>query len=113
MKKTLFGLAADQIALPSWAPWWATAARLRIAALLSGGLREYRPAHSAPYTRSIASGAVGRNRVRLGAGAITVKPGIERLERDRVVFTDGSEAPADLIVWATGYRVKFPFFDRT
>ena len=40
---------------------------------------------------------------------MTVRPGIERLERDRVVFTDGTSAPADLIVWATGYRVSFPF----
>lgn len=49
-------------------------------------------------------------RDRLGAGAITVRPGIERLEKGRVVFTDGSSAKADLIVWATGYRVSFPFF---
>ena len=111
MKKTLFGLAADQIALPGWAPWWVTSARLRIAALLSGGLRRYglpTPPHTPGQSHPVQSDAI---RDRLGAGAITVKPGIERLERDRVVFTDGSEAPADLIVWATGYRVKFPFFD--
>ena len=111
LKKTLFGMAADQIALPSWAPWWATSARLRIAAMLSGGLRKYglpTPPHAPGQSHPVQSDAI---RDRLGAGAITVKPSIERLESDRVVFTDGSEAPADLIVWATGYRVNFPFFD--
>lgn len=111
LKKTLFGMAADQIALPSWAPWWATSARLRLAALLSGGLRRYglpTPGHTPGQSHPVQSDVI---RDRLGAGAITVKPGIERLAGDRVVFTDGSEAPADLIVWATGYRVNFPFFD--
>lgn len=111
MKKTLFGKAADQIALPGWVPWWATSARLRIAAILSGGLRRYglpTPGHTPGQSHPVQSDTI---RDRLGAGAITVRPGIERLDGDRVIFTDGSEAPADLIVWATGYRVNFPFFD--
>ncbi|GAA1869230.1 NAD(P)/FAD-dependent oxidoreductase [Brevibacterium marinum] len=111
MKKTLFGFAADQVALPGWAPWWATALRLRLAALLSGGLRRFglpTPEHAPGQSHPVQSDTI---RDRLGAGAITVRPGIERLDGDRVVFTDGSEAPADLIVWATGYRVNFPFFD--
>lgn len=111
LKKTILGMAADQITLPSWAPWWATSIRLRVAALLSGGLRRYglpTPGHTPGQSHPVQSDSI---RDRLGAGAITVKPGIERLDGDRVVFTDGSEAPAALIVWATGYRVKFPFFD--
>ena len=48
---------------------------------------------------------------RVAAGQITPKPGIDRLEERSVVFTDGTSAPADLIVWATGYRVTFPFLD--
>jgi hypothetical protein len=50
-------------------------------------------------------------RERLDAGAVTARPGIERLDGDRVVFVDGTSAPADLVVWATGYRVSFPFLD--
>ena len=50
-------------------------------------------------------------RERLDAGAVTARPGIERLDGDRVVFVDGTTAPADLIVWATGYRVTFPFLE--
>jgi NADH dehydrogenase FAD-containing subunit len=39
------------------------------------------------------------------------KPGIERFDRKRVIFTDGSEEEIDLLVWATGFRVSFPFMD--
>jgi hypothetical protein len=39
------------------------------------------------------------------AGKVGIKQGVEiaRLERDAVVFTDGSEQPADVIVLATGF----------
>lgn len=50
---------------------------------------------------------------RLANGRITPRPGIERLAGDRVIFSDGTDAVADLIVWATGYRVSFPFFDES
>ena len=109
MKKTIMGMAADQIVLPGWAPWWMTSARLRLGAILSGGLKKYGlpvPGHTPGQSHPVQSDAI---RDRLKAGAVTVRPGIERLERDRVVFTDGTSAPADLIVWATGYRVSFQF----
>jgi hypothetical protein len=48
---------------------------------------------------------------RLKAGAIVPKPAITELLGDRVRFADGSVEPADAIVYCTGYRVTFPFFD--
>src|SRR3954447_24516629 len=53
----------------------------------------------------------GRILDRLAHGAITPKPNIARLDGDRVVFTDGSSVHAALVVYCTGYRVTFPFFD--
>jgi hypothetical protein len=47
----------------------------------------------------------------IGEGSVVPKPNIERLEGDRVVFVDGSTEPVDVIVYATGYRVDFPFLD--
>jgi dimethylaniline monooxygenase (N-oxide forming) len=47
---------------------------------------------------------------RIGHGRVTVKPNIERLEGDRVRFTDGTVEPVDVIVFCTGYRITFPFF---
>lgn len=46
---------------------------------------------------------------RLTHGEVAARPGIDRLDGDRVVFTDGTSDPVDMIVWATGYRVTIPF----
>lgn len=48
---------------------------------------------------------------RLTHGEVAARPGIARLDGDEIVFTDGTREPADLIVWATGYRVTIPFLD--
>ena len=48
---------------------------------------------------------------RLTHGDITPKPNIARLTAKTVVFADGSEEPADVVVYGTGYKVSFPFFD--
>jgi dimethylaniline monooxygenase (N-oxide forming) len=49
---------------------------------------------------------------RLGHGDIAVKPNIERFAGGRTVrFADGSEEEIDLVVYCTGYRISFPFFD--
>jgi hypothetical protein len=42
-------------------------------------------------------------------GTVAYRPGIARADGDRVLFTDGREEHYDTIVWATGYRVSFPF----
>ena len=46
---------------------------------------------------------------RVGCGDIMPKGGIDRLDGDGVVFTDGIREQVDAIVWATGYNVTFPF----
>lgn len=46
---------------------------------------------------------------RLTHGAVEARPGIERLDRGRVLFADGRSDAVDTIVWATGYRVSIPF----
>jgi len=48
---------------------------------------------------------------RLGHGALTPKPAIAALLGDRVRFADGSVVTADVIVYCTGYKIRFPFFD--
>jgi cation diffusion facilitator CzcD-associated flavoprotein CzcO len=49
---------------------------------------------------------------RLGHGDITVKPNIERFTGERGIrFADGSEEEIDLVVYCTGYKITFPFFD--
>src|SRR6188472_3426764 len=49
---------------------------------------------------------------RLGHGDIAVKPNLDRFNGGRTVrFVDGSEEEIDLVVYCTGYRITFPFFD--
>ena len=48
---------------------------------------------------------------RLADGEIAWKPNVDALDGDHVGFTDGSREPIDVIVWCTGYKVSFPFFD--
>jgi dimethylaniline monooxygenase (N-oxide forming) len=47
---------------------------------------------------------------RIAHGEITPKPNIARLTERTVVFADGTEVEADLVVYCTGYNVRFPFF---
>lgn len=49
--------------------------------------------------------------LRLGSGDVIPKPNISRFDGDTVHFTDGSSAPFDVIIYATGYNITFPFFD--
>ncbi|NBM18956.1 NAD(P)/FAD-dependent oxidoreductase [Streptomyces sp. GC420] len=49
---------------------------------------------------------------RLTHGEVVPRPGVDRLDGDAVVFTDGTRDEVDLIVWATGYRVTVPFLTR-
>jgi len=48
---------------------------------------------------------------RVGNGDIIVKPNVAELRGDRVEFTDGTVEPIDAIIYATGYNIRFPFFD--
>ncbi|MDX1907789.1 MAG: NAD(P)-binding domain-containing protein [Bacteroidia bacterium] len=44
-----------------------------------------------------------------GRGQIRFKPNISRYEGREVYFEDGSHESFDLIIYATGYRITFPF----
>ena len=49
--------------------------------------------------------------LRLGSGDAVAKPNVKELSGDRVGFEDGSVEPIDAIIYATGYRISFPFLD--
>jgi cation diffusion facilitator CzcD-associated flavoprotein CzcO len=111
LRKFALGRPADQVALPGWLPWWATALRLRLGATLSGNVAKLglpQPEHKPGQSHPVQSEGI---RDALRSGRVRARPAIERLDGDHVVFVDGSRVPADLIVWATGYKVSFPFLD--
>lgn len=44
-------------------------------------------------------------------GRITVVPGVTRVEGQTVHFTDGTKREFDTVLYATGFKVTFPFLD--
>jgi dimethylaniline monooxygenase (N-oxide forming) len=54
----------------------------------------------------------GRILDRIAHGTIAPKPNIASLEGEMVRFTDGSEVHADVVVYCTGYKISFPFFEK-
>lgn len=49
--------------------------------------------------------------LRLKSGDVTPKGNVARLDGETVHFEDGTSADFDVIVYATGYNLTFPFFD--
>jgi cation diffusion facilitator CzcD-associated flavoprotein CzcO len=47
----------------------------------------------------------------IGHGDIIHKPDIKKLDGDHVIFADDTREPIDIIVYATGFNITFPFID--
>jgi cation diffusion facilitator CzcD-associated flavoprotein CzcO len=47
-----------------------------------------------------------------GHGDVCIKPDVAELAGDQVRFIDGSQERVDLIIYATGFRISFPFLDQ-
>ncbi|MGB0120261.1 MAG: NAD(P)-binding domain-containing protein [Solirubrobacterales bacterium] len=114
MPKYIAGMPSDKATtgLIARAPLAIQSALLRLTLRLSvGKLSDYglpEPDHQPLHAHPTVSGdLIGR----LGHGDLTVKPNIEKLDGDSVVFTDGTREKVDMIVYCTGYRITFPFFD--
>jgi hypothetical protein len=45
------------------------------------------------------------------SGRLKVKSNIKTLVKNGVVFDDGTQVKADVVIYATGYRIAFPFLD--
>jgi len=111
LPKYMDGQAADKAVLPPWMPakLGRSLARAKIKRAI-GRMEDYglpKPDHEPLDAHPSVSGEF---LTRVGCGDIVPKGGIDRLDGDGVVFTDGSREQIDAIVWATGYNVTFPFF---
>ncbi|MCG8669320.1 MAG: NAD(P)-binding domain-containing protein [Pseudomonadales bacterium] len=67
-----------------------------------------KPKHAFGHTHPTISNEI---HIRMGSGDVIPKPNITELKGDKVAFADGSEVDADVIIYATGYKISFPFFD--
>jgi cation diffusion facilitator CzcD-associated flavoprotein CzcO len=106
------GQPVDKNPAPAWMPrglrQWLGA---RIIKKLLGKMSDYglpEPEYGMFQSHGTVSGEF---LLRAGSGDLKMKPAIERLDGDGVIFTDGSREVIDIIIWATGYDIKFPFFE--
>jgi dimethylaniline monooxygenase (N-oxide forming) len=115
LPKYLFGRPLDQIGVNRFTgavPWGVRKTVLRTFYRLGvGRVEDYglpRPDHGLGDAHPTIS-ADFLNRV--AHGEIAYRPNVAELLGDRVRFEDGSVEEIDTIVWCTGYKVTFPFFD--
>jgi dimethylaniline monooxygenase (N-oxide forming) len=110
--KYLFGKPLDTLVTTTKLPWSVRRRMLEaVHKLAVGEMTRYglpKPDHRIGDAHPTIS---GRILDRLTHGAITPKPNVAEFMGDRVRFTDGTVEQADVIVWCTGYKVTFPFFD--
>ncbi len=101
----------DQTLLPPWLPWPIKQKAFEVLRRRSGDISDYGfpvPDHKVGHAHPTLTDQIHE---RLAAGAVKPKPNIRELRGDAVAFEDGSEETVDVIVYCTGYRVTFPFFD--
>ncbi|MGZ4536492.1 MAG: flavin-containing monooxygenase, partial [Nocardioidaceae bacterium] len=114
--KFVFGVPTDHLTDSFVARMPLKVQQLSMAAMLrltQGRLTDYglpRPDHAVLHAHPTVSDDL---LTRLGHGDIAVKPNIERIDGDTVHFVDGTSEKIDTIVYCTGYKITFPFFDES
>lgn len=111
--KYMFGKPLDQIFTSPLVPWSVRQKMVQATLkLMIGDMETYglpKPDHRFGEAHPTIS---GRILDRISHGTVTPKPNIAELLGSQVRFTDGSVEDVDVIVYCTGYKVTFPFFDQ-
>ena len=111
LPKYMDGKVADKASMPHWMPRALGVALGRSKIMRAvGRMEDYglpKPDHKPLEAHPSVSGEF---LTRAGCGDIRFKPNIKALEGRRVRFEDDSVEDVDVIVYATGYKISFPFF---
>lgn len=111
LPKYMNGKPADKASMPAWMPRaLGTAMARNVIKKTLGRMEDYglpKPDHEPLSAHPSVSGEF---LTRAGCGDIKFKPAIKALEGKRVRFEDDSVEEVDAIIFATGYRISFPFF---
>ncbi len=113
--KYAFGKPADtinEVPLKLGLPiWMRRSINGMILKILVGDLRQYglrKPDHKLLQTHPIINQHLTYY---MGHGMITAKPDVAELCGDSVKFKDGTTEPIDVLIYATGFNIIFPFID--
>jgi hypothetical protein len=116
LPKFMFGWPGDVIyeRTAGWIPKWLRQPLLKLSVFMVAGSNERFGLQKPAY--GILEGHPTLNSELiyfLGHGEIVPKVGIARLDGKTVHFTDGSAEEFDVIIAATGYKITFPFFEKS
>jgi cation diffusion facilitator CzcD-associated flavoprotein CzcO len=110
--KYLFGRPSDQLKNDPRIPFKIRQKAIHnIVKLSTGDLTKYglpQPDHQFGEAHPTVS---GRILDRIQHGRVAPKPNIRRLDGRYVEFVDGTREEVDVVVYCTGYKITFPFFD--
>lgn len=115
LPKFMFGLPGDVVYektawLPNWLRQWA----LQKSVEIIGGKNERFGLQNPEYKILQGHPTLNSELVYfLGHGEIAPKPAVARLDGSTVHFSDGTQEDFDVIIAATGYKISFPFFDKS
>lgn len=111
--KFVFGMPTDEFASKITLPRWIERPVFELVLWLTvGDLTAYglpKPDHPVMASHPIMNTQILHY---LGHGDIEYRPDIERFEGRTVHFKDGTSQEVDLIVFATGYKVTYPYMDK-
>lgn len=111
LPKYVNGAPADKAMLPSWMPAkLGRAVARRMIKKQLGRPEDYglpKPDHEPLDAHPSVSGEF---LTRVGCGDILPRGGLSKFDQKGVYFEDGQYEEIDAIIWATGYKVSFPFF---
>ena len=112
LPKYMNGKPADKAAMPAWMPRSLGLALARQGIKKSiGAMEDYglpKPDHEPLEAHPSVSGEF---LTRAGCGDIAFKPAIKALEGKQILFADDTVLDVDVLIFATGYDMRFPFFD--
>jgi hypothetical protein len=111
--KFVFGRALDQWRVDGLPRWFSERMMMLMLRVQVGKVENFgikKPEHSLLQAHPTISSTILD---RIAHGDVTPKDNIASLEGDRVKFADGSSEEVDTIIYCTGYKVSFPFFDET
>jgi dimethylaniline monooxygenase (N-oxide forming) len=112
--KYVFGKPVDTLATSARIPYAIRVALLRaMLRVIQGPVERYglpRPDHRLGEAHPTVSSDILS---RVAHGAVVARPSIAELLGDSVRFTDGTVEPVDVLIYCTGYKVTFPFFDES
>ncbi|MCO4745964.1 MAG: NAD(P)-binding domain-containing protein [Proteobacteria bacterium] len=112
--KYIFGTPTDLFAEGVKLPFWLEKRIFKLLVKgLVGDLTRYglpKPDHALLESHPIMNTQVLHH---LGHGDLAYRPDVARFDGNTVHFTDGSQDQVDLVVFATGYKVTYPYMDKT